>query len=340
MSKFFTNYLQPLKIHPYLNEKHKFYYKISIIINIKKYIRRNIYNIKGVFQMKHLFIAFLLVCLTIHAQTSYIQDITTIKNKMKKEYPTPSNFSNQIKKPAKPTLHKIMATIGSATITYSKYPFEWLIIPGGWYWESTDEYTSFYFIKQRHENFSTYKATLGLDIYKINISPLDAATAGVNRATNNNANFYEKKVKTTFNGYTAYKNSFVEDYFSYDEWYFEINNQTYTYQIFTTVNDWNENKNLYTVLTLGLILPENTLSKSNAISNKTYNISYINSNNITKFLNVPKNTTMNIYNIKGVLLKTLYYNQPWDGTSSKGKISPPGFYISKINDQSLYFYKK
>lgn len=228
----------------------------------------------------------------------------------------------------------LASTVGSAVITYSPYNFEWMIFSGGWYWNSTDQYSSFYSISQNYYVSLTYSAILSLSIYRTSTTAYDEAVTGIIVATTDKATILENKTQTTFNGYPAYYNSFTyttTSSWSIDEWYFTVSGTTYRYSIFTTVADWNANKTYYNLLKIGVVLPTKTLSKSNSKSQFKPFVSYYSAPNGTiNFSGLPNNNSMLfIYDIAGTLIRNLNGNT-WDGLSNDGLKVTNGFYVTNI----------
>lgn len=232
-------------------------------------------------------------------------------------------------------LPKTLATVGSAVITYSLYNFQWMIFSGGWYWSSSDQYSSFYTIDQRHDDFTSYKAFLSLWIYRTATTAYNCAVTGITIANGNSATIYENKTLTEFNGNTAYYNSYSytsnSGYsYSVDEWYFTVSGTTYQYKIFTTIDDWNANKTLYGLLKTGLIFPIQTLTKTTTTPTAKPLISYYpNLNGSVTFSGLPINANLFIYDISGNLIRNITGNT-WDGLTNAGNKVSSGFYVTNI----------
>lgn len=226
------------------------------------------------------------------------------------------------------------ASVGSATISHYLYNFRWLIFSGGWYWKSTDEYSSFYYIHQSYEDFSKYGASLMLQIYRISGSPYYMASLGIDLANENNAKIYSNKSLTTFDGHTAYYNSYTylsSGYtWSVDEWFFSDSGITYSYKIFTLLSDWVKNSTYYNFLRIGFYFKNGVSSQNESTDRTRPSISYFpKPNGSITFSGVPENSELFIYDLSGKLIQRVY-GDSWNGRCRFGSKVQSGFYISNI----------
>lgn len=284
-----------------------------------------------------------------------ISNQQSIMSKMDLKLPNSSNVAQESGSPIKKDplssqpigLPKAMATVGSAVITYTPYNFQWMIFSGGWYWNSSDQYSSFYTIDQNYENYASYSASITLYIWRSTGTAYDHAVTGVTVATKNNATIYQNKTLTTFNGFTAYYNSYsytTTYQWSVDEWHFTVAGVSYTYKIFTTVADWNANSTYYNLLKIGLFFPAQTLSKSTASIPLRPQISYYpNTNGSVTFSGLPSNAKLFIYDISGNLIRSIVGNT-WDGLTDSGTRVTSGFYVTNIKmaegESNIKIFKK
>lgn len=180
--------------------------------------------------------------------------------------------------PAKTINSLASGTFGFAEIKATDYNFSFLIYPG-WYWESSDEYTSFYVIEQKYNEFATYNAYFSLYVYRNSNTPLSAATSDLNVANMYNPTITQNKTETTFANQNAYWNAYSYTIgsmaFQLNTWSFSYLGITYQYRIFTSATDWNTNKELYLDMTNGFTLfPVSTnsiqIAKRPGFSVKTY----------------------------------------------------------------------
>jgi len=289
--------------------------------------------------MRHLFVLIAVCFSTVFA--SEVDDLIAVQQSIMSKissHPTLSKTAADVQKVPlsdKPEgLPKVMTSVGSAVITYPPYNFEWMIFSGGWYWKSTDEYASFYSITQIYNDPSVFGAFLDLSIHRLAGTPYDHAVAGITVAVSNDATIYENKTLATLNGVSCYYNSYsykrLSITYSVDEWHFTVGGTSYTYRIFTTVSDWNENKTYYSLLKIGLILHRAVTAKSLPAAAVKPHISYYpNLNGTVTFLGLPSSAYLYIYDMQGNLLRNLEGNT-WDGLTNSGNKVTKGFYVTNI----------
>jgi hypothetical protein len=174
---------------------------------------------------------------------------------------------------------------------------------------------------------------LNLYIWRSTGTSYDHAVNGINVAISNSATIYNNKTLTTFNGYTAYYNSYsytTTNQWSVDEWHFTVAGVSYTYKIFTTVADWNINGTYYGFLRIGLIFPASSLIKATVSTLEKPKISYYsNLNGSVTFSGLSSNSNLFIYDISGKLIRSIVGNT-WDGLTNAGTKVKSGFYVTNI----------
>ena len=245
-------------------------------------------------------------------------------------------------------LPKTVATIGSASITYPPYGFEWKIVPYGWYWESSDEILpSFYSFTQGFKDFDVFSAFLVTEIH-LNSTAYQAAEIDMELAQSYDATMYETMTSTTFNGYPAYHNAYAYSTdldISVDSWFFDVNGTVYAFVIFTTVQDWNENNALYLMMRSLLQFPGTTLAKTrpSQTHGKPVIQYYPAPDGSVSFSYVPHNSELFVYDLRGKLIRQLS-GSTWDGLDHTGKRVSSGFYVTNIKmpqmEENVRFYKR
>lgn len=235
-----------------------------------------------------------------------------------------------------PALRKEAATIGYAEIKSSDYNFEWMLFSGGWYWNTSDDYSSFYDLDQDFEDFSTYNATFTLFVYRTSTTPYEAATTDINVANSLSATIYKNRVDTTFAGEQAYRNSYSyvnSGYnFSVDTWSFSNSGVTYKYRIFTLVDDWNANYSIYLLMAnLGLDFSDSPVAKRREDALPQMFAYHPAPGGRVHFQGTEQFDRIYIYDLAGKLIRSLSRTNAWDGLDNAGKPVRSGYYVSNLH---------
>lgn len=223
--------------------------------------------------------------------------------------------------------------IGFAAIEAIGYTFKWMVFSGGWYWQTTDQYTTFYYLTQ--DNRNTYGATLALYVDRIGTTPSEWADLVVSVAQSNNATFSSQKVLSTFAGQSAYYTSYTYTTtytWKVESWTFQHSGQAYEYRLFTTLTDWNTYSSMYGIVKQGLFFPQSTVAKQVVTTEpvKPF-LDYYAAPNGSITFNLPAHSNeIYIYDIKGKLIRSLVNTKVWDGKDALGISVSSGFYVSNI----------
>lgn len=226
---------------------------------------------------------------------------------------------------------------GYAEIKATDYNFSFLLFPG-WYWETTDEYTSFYVIDQKYNDFGTFGAYFSLYVYRNSTSALSAATSDLNVANSYDPVIYQDKTETTFAGQTAYWNSYSYEVgtliFHTDTWSFSYMGVTYKYKIFAISSDWDLNKDMYLDMTNGFTFFSNSTNAIQPVSGTNFFVkTYPNPTNGE--INFESNTNLKSYTVSNLAGQVLY-NKNIDDLDGYIDISglAKGYYIFKFESSN------
>lgn len=214
--------------------------------------------------MKKLFYASILITLSLYANgqsNKYsIERNQLLETEISKFSNTDKKYSNNLNKDISKSNLKSSSdnnNFGFGEIKSSTYNFS-LILYSNWYWYSNRNFETFHSIKEEYSNSNELAGTFMLTIHNIAKTADVAADADIISADLSNAKYYSKKESSTFANQFAYYNSYVFVYnnisFSIDSWSFKNSDQVYTFDLLTTVDDWNLNKTIYSQLIDGIEL--------------------------------------------------------------------------------------
>lgn len=224
-----------------------------------------------------------------------------------------------------------------AEIRSSAYGFEWLLLSGGWYWDSDSTYVSFDEITQDFNDLDTFAATFSLLIFADALDPQTLANQDItDNSGKTNYSAVEEATETTFAGETAYYNSYAYTSaavdWSYDKWFLVNDNVTYMFEVFTTLEDYNANATLYMLMAdVALTFSQASIGKSVADATRAPAISYYPARDgSVRFDLAGLQSDLYIYGVDGSLVRTLRGTSIWDGKDMAGRSVSTGYYVTNI----------
>lgn len=240
-------------------------------------------------------------------------------------------------------------SFGFGSLKSEKHNFDWMIFSDGWYWESSDTLSNYYYMDQNNNDETLFLAILSLNIYKSAVSANFLANDDADYAKSKSAEIAAEQVADTVGGNNAIYNSYSfeidEVVVSYDNWYFTNNGITYCYSILTTLEDWNENGLTYLLMQEGLVFEDLASVKHNKDNRSSmfvkyyetmagkvnFDISYDNGNKVNEIF---------VYDVKGKLVRRLFNTSVWDGCDELGNKINSGFYVTNIKMKGREFRVK